>query len=503
MAVELTELRTTVSPSTKLRRAGESRHTQASFQFPTTLGDDVNSSHFIKFNIIRMDGAEFLGTASRSNDVPEEVDLGDFSNELKALAIGIGVGIVASPLAGIAAYGATKLAASALEGPSTPIIQEGLGEFSTIGDSAVLPTSGYADPYARIDAGSQLPSAASGLPSDYSWEELHTAMRGKVEVPADDPSFTHSGTSGIPHTGHSHYLPDENFKFVEDTGIRGLWGSLTGLEPPTMEYIEAMVKGMPPEKDRLNEIRNNAGFSHIDITPARSHKVADIVLYMPHSISESFQAQWGGENLGEIGAAAAEVLGKSFSEDGADWGGVWDILGEDIGSRIREGIGNAGAGVLGNKAIAKAAMADGAGGAGHIKDPHFETFFNGVNPRIFSFDFSLAPRNLEEAEMIRKIIREFKFHSAPTREDSGGQRYWVYPRVFEIEYWNYQKTHKIGRCALQNITVNYSGTGSNHTFEDGTPLQTNLTLSFVELDLRTSDDFREIEGNGDSQQGGY
>lgn len=502
MAVKLTELRTNVSTSTKLRNAGSSRHAQASLQFPTVLGDDVDASHFIKFNIIRMDGAEFPGTASRSSDVPEETDWGDISNELKALAIGVGVGIVGTPLAGVAAYGATKLAASALEGPSAPIVQERVGVYSTMGETSVL-TSGYEDPYARIDARSQLPPDESGLPSDYSWEDLHTPMRGKKEIPADDPSFTHSGTSGIPHTGHPHYLPDENFKFVEDTGIRGWWGRLTGLEPPTMEYIEAMVQGTPAEKDRLNEIRNNAGFSHIDITPARSHKVADIVLYMPHSINESFQAQWGGENLGEFGQPAAELLGKMGTEEGADWSGVWDIFGTDISSRIREGLGNMGAGVLGNKAIAKAQMRRAAGGAGHIKDPHFETFFNGVNPRIFSFDFSLAPRNMEEAEMIRKIIREFKYHSAPTREDDGGQRYWVYPRIFEIEYWNYQKTHKIDKCALQNITVNYSGTGSNHTFEDGTPLQTNLTLSFVELELRTSEDFRELEGNGDSQQGGF
>ena len=35
---------------------------------------------------------------------------------------------------------------------------------------------------------------------------------------------------------------------------------------------------------------------------------------------------------------------------------------------------------------------------GRTVNPHFQTFFDGVEPRSFQFDFKLSPRNLKEAE---------------------------------------------------------------------------------------------------------
>jgi len=120
-------------------------------------------------------------------------------------------------------------------------------------------------------------------------------------------------------------------------------------------------------------------------------------------------------------------------------------------------------------------------------NPHVEFFFENVTPRTFSFDFKLSPRNPDESEVIQKIIRSFKFHSAPKPQSSEAGRYWIYPQVFQIEYWNSDKTNKIGDCALTSVDVTYSGTGDNHTFYDGQPILVELKLNFMELDIITKD----------------
>ena len=125
-------------------------------------------------------------------------------------------------------------------------------------------------------------------------------------------------------------------------------------------------------------------------------------------------------------------------------------------------------------------------------NPQWTAVFEGVQPRTFTFNFKFAPKNSNEAQMVQQIIRKFKASAAP--HDPGGDslyRYWTYPYTFGIEYWNQQRLHKLKPCALTNISVNYGASGTNHTFYDGFPVQTDVTLSFMETSLMTRGDFEE------------
>ena len=136
--------------------------------------------------------------------------------------------------------------------------------------------------------------------------------------------------------------------------------------------------------------------------------------------------------------------------------------------------------------------------AGVHVDPHFELFFEGVTPREFSFEFKFAPKNGTEADAIQDIIKAFKANAAPVANE-GSALFWGYPNMFEIEYWNAEKLHKILPCALTNITVNYGASGTNHTYYDGNPIQTDVTLTFKESELLTRKEINEgylIYGNG-------
>lgn len=215
----------------------------------------------------------------------------------------------------------------------------------------------------------------------------------------------------------------------------------------------------------------------------RRESVGDIIMFVPMAISESYSTTWTGKDVGFIGSAV--LNGEK----------TWQDLSENAGDYLSEGIGKAVGGALGNDSIAqinlKTGKIGGAVGAGSgdalAVNPHVEFFFENVTPRTFSFDFKLSPRNPDESEAIQKIIRSFKFHSAPKPQGSEAGRYWVYPQVFQIEYWNSDKTNKIGDCALTSVDVTYSGTGDNHTFYDGQPILVELKLNFMELDIITKD----------------
>jgi hypothetical protein len=232
-----------------------------------------------------------------------------------------------------------------------------------------------------------------------------------------------------------------------------------------------------PKPDALKDAKANKDSS---VSKGRIDTMGDIILYIPHSVSESYSANWSG--------MAGGLGGQLFSGD-QGIGDTLSSLAADFPDLVAEGLSKVVSGVSGNEAIAKAQMKS----LGKAVNPHFQTFFDGVEPRSFQFDFKLSPRNLKEAETISAIIRMFKVHSAPRSiaESGAKSRYWEYPKVFQIEYWNAEQTHKIGNCALKQINVNYSGAGDNHTFSSNHPVQTDLSLTFQEMDLVTAGDFEK------------
>lgn len=209
----------------------------------------------------------------------------------------------------------------------------------------------------------------------------------------------------------------------------------------------------------------------------RKESIGDIVLYMPMSVAETYQTVWTTKDVG--------FAGQAFLETGK----AWDDLKDNYKTYLREAGSKVVGGMLGGDAIGALELKTGrmSGGEAVAVNPHVEFFFENVNPRTFTFDFKMSPRNIDESRAIQQIVKTFKYHSAPEALGSGAGRYWKYPQVFEIEYWNSDITHKIAECALTQVAINYTGMGDNHTFYDGSPIQTDITLNFQELDIITKD----------------
>ena len=117
--------------------------------------------------------------------------------------------------------------------------------------------------------------------------------------------------------------------------------------------------------------------------------------------------------------------------------------------------------------------------------------YGGPAFRQFSFSFSLKPLSQDEQTVIQKIVAEFQLGAAP--QEGTGKLYRLYslPLVYEIKFYHRAgENHalpKIGKCALQNIGIKFGGDRFQTFTGSHAPVQTDLTLQFIELEIVTKD----------------
>jgi hypothetical protein len=146
---------------------------------------------------------------------------------------------------------------------------------------------------------------------------------------------------------------------------------------------------------------------------------------------------------------------------------------------------------------------------GEIFNPNMELLFNGVTLRAFKFQFKLTPRDGNEADEIRNIIRFFKYNMSPqtgtgspaANEAKSPESYFLKtPNVFQLTYKQGSKEHpflhKFKLCALESMAVNYTGENVYATYGDGTPVSMIMDLSFKELEPIYADDYSDNTKEG-------
>ena len=219
-----------------------------------------------------------------------------------------------------------------------------------------------------------------------------------------------------------------------------------------------------------------------------------VALYLPSDIKETTAAAYTDAATGILGYAAAvgidivnqdaEGIARSLV---ASTGQILDKAAKKAVSELAEVVtGAEGTEQLINKA------------QGQADNPYMEVLFDAMQLRTFTYNFTMAPRNEEEAIEIQKIIQLFRFHMAP--ELRGNQsRFLGLPSQFDIHYMYLSKEgiasennyyNRVATCVLQNCEVNYTPTGVK-SFEDGGPTQTTMSLTFKETELLTKDRIAE------------
>lgn len=230
-----------------------------------------------------------------------------------------------------------------------------------------------------------------------------------------------------------------------------------------------------------------------------------IILPLPKAISDGQGASWGDNSINALAASAAsaaEAVAKGPNNGGKS---LQDAVGDFIG-----GFGNE----IGTKetrdAMSSAAIALGmnvlTGGdgdinslvsraTGNIVNPNVELLFNGVQLRGgFNFIYDLIPRNQTESESIKNIIRTFKQQMLPNKRSTGF--FIKAPNVFRLKYMRGGKVHPFLNlfkiCALTNMSVDYSGSGTYASYHDATPVHMVLNLQFQELSPIYAEDYDKI-----------
>jgi hypothetical protein len=125
--------------------------------------------------------------------------------------------------------------------------------------------------------------------------------------------------------------------------------------------------------------------------------------------------------------------------------------------------------------------------AGYPINPRVEVMFSKTNLRQFVFEFLMAPRNVEESENMKAIIRTLRYHSAPELDSVTEGFTWIPPAEFDITFYNkgVENTNipRINTCVLDRIEVDYAPTGVYSTFSNGHPVAARLSLGMREIEV--------------------
>ena len=131
-------------------------------------------------------------------------------------------------------------------------------------------------------------------------------------------------------------------------------------------------------------------------------------------------------------------------------------------------------------------------GRGFSQNPNLEMVFKSVPFRTFSFPYEFAPKNEKEKDEVQRIIEIFKFHMMPEKYSEG---YLTAPSQFQITYMYRDGANmyvpKISRCALTDLSLDYSPEGVFTTFKGddkgAAPVLTKMDLTFSEMEIMTKE----------------
>ena len=130
--------------------------------------------------------------------------------------------------------------------------------------------------------------------------------------------------------------------------------------------------------------------------------------------------------------------------------------------------------------------------SGQILQSNLELLFNNVTLRSFSFAFDFAPRNPTEADIVAKIIRTIKAGMMP-RKGENPAVFIKSPKLVKLAYMKGSEPHpflnkmKVG--VLTDMSMNYTGSNTYATYDDGTPVHMTMQFTFKEINPVYADDY--------------
>ena len=232
-----------------------------------------------------------------------------------------------------------------------------------------------------------------------------------------------------------------------------------------------------------------------------------IELPIPQDLTDSNSVTWGEDRVNALELAALNVaqgamkgnLGEGAVEaaqlavTALNTGVNIPTLSGDTQDAVRAALSGAAIGALGSNVSAKSVIAR---STGQILNNNLELLFQGVNLRSFPYSITFSPRDPRESRMVKDIIRSLKMAMAPKAGEMEASAQGIFlksPDVFQLKYLRDGHDHpflnSFKLCALTGMTVNYTNAGTYTSYEDGTPVNIRMNLTFKELNPIYHEDY--------------
>ena len=273
-------------------------------------------------------------------------------------------------------------------------------------------------------------------------------------------------------------------------GKAGGYGSYTGDEKPGIEFsVTDANSRMSKDANRLMKYL--------------------IELPIPQDLSDSNSVTWGEDRANALElaalAVAQEAMQGNIGENAVNLAqtavtalntGI-DIPGlkSDTQAAVRAALSGAAIGALGSNVSPQSVISR---STGQILNNNLELLFQGVNLRTFPYSITFSPRSPEEATVVKDIIRRLKTSMAPKAGEFDGTAGGIFiqsPDVFQLKFLkddvDHPFLHSFKLCALTGMSVNYTNAGTYSTYEDGTPVNIRMSLTFKELNPIYHEDYNQ------------
>jgi len=282
-------------------------------------------------------------------------------------------------------------------------------------------------------------------------------------------------------------------------------GKVTGskLVPGTFERFGRLTS--------KNQAFNQAGSTYDGEKKLKSN-ARYIWLPIPQQITDSITVGYSEDTLNPLQAAGMSLASDLLDDPGAAAENVINMMrdagsfGKNIDSNTIQAlktslagkaINQLGANVNPQSLITRS--------SGQILQSNLELLFNNVTLRSFPFTFDFTPREPAEADMVKKIIRTIKKATVPKR---GNGVFINSPDLFQLEYVaggerQHPFLHKFKVGVVENVSIDYTASGTYATYSDRTPVHVRMSLSFKEINPIYMEDYDDAAAqDGDFTQGG-
>ena len=265
-------------------------------------------------------------------------------------------------------------------------------------------------------------------------------------------------------------------------------------------------------KEKLQKPKFEASFTDANTRVKNNMKTKyNIELPIPQEVNDSNQVTWGDDRVNAIQLAGLAIA-KDIIEEGpvnaiqksqqairAMLSGVsLPDIGSETTNAVRAAISGAAVGALGGNITADSVIAR---STGQILNSNLELLFQGVNLRTFPYSITFSPRSPDEALVVKAIIRSLKQSMSPKAGNYNGSAQGIFlqsPDLFQLEYLKDGAPHpflnKFKLAALTGMSVNYTNAGTYTSYEDGTPVNLRMDLTFKEINPIYHEDYLPFNG---------